>query len=188
MTREKGILCCFLPWSCSLKHERTIILLSKEKRSWASHRGQICFPFAGFFLNCKYFCLSIYKFFSINLWGRIFFQLWVARLFILFTRPPAESINQEINEPSYEMVGVKITVTNYGHFFSCWFFIFFSDNSKCFHRNGFEMHILIILYTVCTCDTLVPTRILKSEISWFCFDFPKWGPVSFIITDFNVFV
>ena len=33
--------------------------------------------------------------------------------------------NQEINEPSYEMVGVKITVTNYGqtksyfwHFFS----------------------------------------------------------------------
>ena len=45
--------------------------------------------------------------------------------------PPAESIgcpqtNQEINEPSYEMVGVKITVTYYGqiksyfwHFFSC---------------------------------------------------------------------
>ncbi len=103
--------------------------------------------------------------------------------------------NQEINEPSYEMVGVKITVTNYGqnksyfwHFFSCWFFIFFSDNSKCFHRNGFEMYILIIIYTVCTCDTLVPTRILNSEISWFCFDFPKWGPVSFIITDFNVFV
>jgi hypothetical protein len=34
--------------------------------------------------------------------------------------------NQEINEPSYEMVGVKITVTNYGqnksyiwHFLSC---------------------------------------------------------------------
>ena len=34
--------------------------------------------------------------------------------------------NQEINEPSYEMVGVKITVTYYGqnksyvwHFFSC---------------------------------------------------------------------
>jgi hypothetical protein len=25
-----------------------------------------------------------------------------------------QSINQEINEPSYEMVGVKITVTNYG--------------------------------------------------------------------------
>jgi hypothetical protein len=47
----------------------------------------------------------------------------VARLFILFTKtarpPPAESIgcpqkNQEINEPSYDMVGVKITVTNYG--------------------------------------------------------------------------
>ena len=97
--------------------------------------------------------------------------------------------------PSYEMVGVKITVSNYGqsksyfwHFFSCWFFIFFSDNSKCFHRNGFEMYILIIIYTVCTCDTLVSTRILNSEISWFCFDFPKWGPVSFIITDFNVFV
>jgi hypothetical protein len=34
--------------------------------------------------------------------------------------------NQEINKPSYEMVGVKITVKNYGqnklyfcHFFSC---------------------------------------------------------------------
>ena len=58
--------------------------------------------------------------------------------------------------PSYEMVGVKITVSNYGqsksyfwHFFSCWFFIYFSDNSKCFHRNGFEMYILIIIYTVC---------------------------------------
>jgi hypothetical protein len=25
---------------------------------------------------------------------------------------------------------------------------FFSDNSKCFHRNGFEMYILIIIYTV----------------------------------------
>jgi hypothetical protein len=50
------------------------------------------------------------------------------------------------------------------------------------------MYILIIIYTVCKCDTLVPTRILNSEISWFCFDFPKWGPVAFIITDFNVFV
>ena len=104
-------------------------------------------------------------------------------------------INQEINEPSYEMVGVKITVTNYGQnnrIFGIFFlvdFLFSSlDNSKCFHRNGFEMSILIIFYTVCTCDTLVPTRILYSEISWFCFDFPKWDPVSFIITDFNVFV
>ena len=35
--------------------------------------------------------------------------------------------------------------------------------------------ILIIIHTVYTCDTLVPTRILNSEISWFCFDFPKWG-------------
>jgi hypothetical protein len=49
-------------------------------------------------------------------------------------------------------------------------------NSKCFHRNGFEMYILMIIYIVCTCDTLVPTRILKFEISWFCFDFPNWGP------------
>jgi hypothetical protein len=88
---------------------------------------------------------------------------------------------------------MKWLVSNYGqnksyfwHFFSCWFFIFFSDNSKCFHLNGFEMYILIIIYRVCICDTLVPTRILNSEISWFCFDFPKWGPVSFIITDFNV--
>ena len=142
--------------------------------------------------------------------ARIFFQLWVARLFILFTKaarsplspspPPLRNqlvvpkTNQEINEPSYEMVGVKITVTNYGqnksyiwHFLSCWFFIFFSDNSKCFHRNGFEMYILLIIYTVCTCDTLVPTRILNSEISWFCFDFPKWGPMSFIINDLSSF-
>ena len=94
-------------------------------------------------------------------------------------------INQEINEPSYEMVGV-ILWTKWLYF--CQFFIFFSDNSKCFHRNGFEMYILIIIYTACTCNTLVPTRILIPEISWFCFDFPKWGPVSFIITDFNVFV
>ena len=101
----------------------------------------------------------------------------MARLFILFTktaRPSSRNqlivpkTNQEINESSYEMVGVKITVTYYGHyksyfwhFFSCWFFIFFSDNSKCFHRNGFEMYILIIIYTVCTCDTLVPTSILN---------------------------
>ena len=100
----------------------------------------------------------------------------MARLFILFTKtarpPPSRNqlvvpkTNQEINEPSYEMVGVKIKVTNYGqnksyfwHFFSCSFFIFFSDNSKCFHRNSFGMYILIIIYTVCTCDTLVPTRI-----------------------------
>ena len=60
--------------------------------------------------------------------ARIFFQLCVARLFILFTKtaipstppPPHRNqlvvakTNQEINEPSYEMVGVKITVTNYG--------------------------------------------------------------------------
>ena len=149
---------------------------------------------------------DFYFFFSMKQRPKFFFQLWVARLFILFTktaRPSSRNqlivpkTNQEINESSYEMVGVKITVTNYGqsksyfwHFFSCWVFIFFSDNSKCFHRNGFEMHILIIIYTVCTCDTLVPTRILNSEISWFSFDFPKWGPVrvSFIITDFNVFV
>jgi hypothetical protein len=101
----------------------------------------------------------------------------------LFYQLVVPKTNQEINEPSYEMVGVKITVTNYGqnksyfwHFFSCWFFIFFSDNSKCFHRNGFEMYILIIIYTVCTCDTLVPMRILNSEISWFYSLFPQMGP------------
>jgi hypothetical protein len=49
--------------------------------------------------------------------ARIFFQLWGARLFILFTK-------------------------------TCWFFIFFSDNSKCFHRNGFEMYLLIIMKEV----------------------------------------
>ena len=52
--------------------------------------------------------------------ARIFFQLWVARLFILFTKtarppplPPRNQLvvpktNQEINEPSYEVVGVKL--------------------------------------------------------------------------------
>ena len=57
--------------------------------------------------------------------ARISFQLWVARLFILYTktaRPPpppprnqlvVPKINQEIHEPSYEMVGVKITVACY---------------------------------------------------------------------------
>ena len=160
------------------------------------------------FIKNEYYSVQASKFFYLlRSKGQNFFpQLWVARLFILYTktaRPPSPSAElidcpqnkPGINEPSYEMVGVKITVTNYGqsksyfwHFFSCWFFIFFSDNSKCFHRNGFEMYILIIIYTVCTCDTLVPTRILDSEISWFCFDFPKWSPVSFIITDFNVFV
>ena len=77
-------------------------------------------------------------------------------------------INQEINEPSYEMVGVKITVTNYGQnnrifglfFLVDFLFSFLTLNSKCFHHNGFEMYILIIIYTVCTCDTLVPTRFL----------------------------
>ena len=128
-------------------------------------------------------------------------------LFILFTKssrappppPPPRNqlivlkINQEINEPSYEMVGVKITVTDYGQsngilvIFILVDFLSSSLTTWC-HRNGLEMYILIIIYTVCACDTLVPTRILNSEISWFCFDFPKWGPVSFIITDFNVFV
>jgi hypothetical protein len=106
--------------------------------------------------------------------------LWDKECVLSFTSPPplkqlvVPKANQEINEPSYEMVGVKITVTSYGqnksyfwHFFSCWFFIFFSDNSKCFYRNGFEMYLLIIIYTICTCDTLVPTGILNSEILTF---------------------
>jgi hypothetical protein len=50
-----------------------------------------------------------------------FFQLWVARLFILFTKTPC-------------------------------YFIFFSDNSKCFHRNGFEMYIPIIIYKWIFCQ------------------------------------
>jgi hypothetical protein len=52
--------------------------------------------------------------------ARIFFQLCLARLFILYTktaRPPSPSAElidcpqnkPGINEPSYEMVGVKIT-------------------------------------------------------------------------------
>ena len=105
-------------------------------------------------------------------------------------------INQEINEPSYEMVGVKITVTNYGQnnrIFGIYFLVDFLFSSLTTPNVFIVMVlkctcILIIIYTVCTCNTLVPTRFLNSEISWFCFDFPKWDPVSFIITDFNVFV
>ena len=59
--------------------------------------------------------------YSMEQWPEFFFQLWVDRLFILFTktvRPRNQlvvpKINQELNEPSYEMVDVKITVTNYG--------------------------------------------------------------------------
>ena len=92
--------------------------------------------------------------------------------------------NQEINEPSYEMVGVKITVTNYGqiksyfcHFFSCWFFIFFSDNSKCFHRNGFEMYILIIIYTVQLYMRYVSSdEDFKFRDFLVLFRFPQMGP------------
>jgi hypothetical protein len=101
-----------------------------------------------------------------------------------------------INEPSYEMVGVKMTVTYYGQnnrIFGIFFLVDFLFSSLTTPNVFIVMIlkctcILIIIYTFCTCDTLVPTRILNSEISWFCFDFPKWGPVSFIITDFNVFV
>jgi hypothetical protein len=43
---------------------------------------------------------------------------WPDYLFYLQTPPwnqlVVPKIYQEINEPSYEMVGVKITVTNYG--------------------------------------------------------------------------
>ena len=68
-------------------------------------------------------------FFFYLLWSKgqnLFPQLWVARLFILYTKtaryppPPAQyqtvvpKINQEINESSYKMVGVKITVACYG--------------------------------------------------------------------------
>ena len=99
-------------------------------------------------------------------------------------------INQDLNEPSYE------TVTYYGqnnHIFGIFSLVDFLFSSPTIPNVFIVMVlkctcILIIIYTFCTCDTLVPTRILNSEISWFCFDFPKWGPVSFIITDFNVFV
>jgi len=63
------------------------------------------------------------KFSQVRIFDRKFIRHIVqARLFYLFSmeqRPPRNQlvvpkINQEINEPSYEMVGVKITVTNYG--------------------------------------------------------------------------
>ena len=139
--------------------------------------------------------------------ARIFFSNfgWPDYLFYLqkLPDPPPNQlvvpkINQVINEPSYEMVGVEITVASacYGQnnrIFGIFFLVDFLFSSLTTPNVFIVMVlkctcILIIIYTVCTCNTLVPTRILNSEISWFCFDFPKWGPVSFIITDFNVFV
>jgi hypothetical protein len=79
-------------------------------------------------------------------------------------------------ETNQEISVMDKTSRIFGIFFSCWFFIFFSENSKCFHRNGFEMYILIIIYTVCPCDTLVPTRILNSEISWLVSISPNGAP------------
>jgi hypothetical protein len=147
---------------------------------------------------CQFQCLC--PVFRIN-WFKYFFQQhWESEYFFrkkTITPPPFQLngrtlINFRMHRSDDCRSWNIITNVNrwahvsfwFWHFISCWFFIFFSDNSKCFRRNGFEMYILIIIYTVCTCDTLVPTRILNSEISWFCFDFPKWGPVSFIITDF----
>jgi hypothetical protein len=58
---------------------------------------------------------------------------WPDYLFYLqkLSDPPQNQLvvpktNQEINEPSYEMVGVKITVTNYGQNKS-YFHFFFSS-------------------------------------------------------------
>ena len=69
---------------------------------------------------------------------------WPDHLFYLQKPPPR---NQMVVRK------IRITVANYGQnnrtfglFIPCWFFISFSDNSKCFHRNGFEMYILIIIY------------------------------------------
>ena len=77
-----------------------------------------------FFIKNKYYSVQARLLFLFSMEQRpeFFFQLWVARLFILFTTrlPPPRNqmvvpkINQEINEPSYKMVGVKITVACYG--------------------------------------------------------------------------
>jgi hypothetical protein len=83
------------------------------------------------FIKNEYYSVQASKFFYLlRSKGQNFFpQLWVARLFILYTKtarppppppPPAQNqtvvpkINQEINEPSYKMIGVKITVACYG--------------------------------------------------------------------------
>ena len=69
----------------------------------------------------------------------MFFQLRVARLFISFTKtarlPPTlqnQLVVPKINEASYEMVGVKITVSNYGQnnrIFGIFFLVDFSFSS-----------------------------------------------------------
>ena len=80
------------------------------------------------FIKNEYYSVQASKFFYLlRSKGQNFFpQLWVARIFILYTKtarhplPPPQNqtvvpkINQEINEPSYKMVGVKITVACYG--------------------------------------------------------------------------
>ena len=88
---------------------------------------------------------------------------------------PAESIGCPQNKPGNKRTKIwnGWCQNNGDKLCTKYFFIFFSDNSKCFHRIGFEMYILIIIYTVCTCDTLVPMRILNSEISWFYSLFPQ---------------
>ena len=99
-----------------------------------------------FFIKNEYYSVQVRLFFYF-LWskGQNFFSNfgWPDYLFYLQncqTPHPLRNqmvvpkINQEINEPSYEMVGVKITVTNYGQnnrifglFFLVDFLLFFSD-------------------------------------------------------------
>ena len=129
-----------------------------------------------------------------TLGGQIIYFIYKNCQTPLFPPPPAESIGCPQNKPGNKRTklwnGWCQNMDKISRIFGIFFLVDFLFSSpttpKCFHRNGFVRYILILIYTLCTCDTLVPTRILDSEISWFCFDFPKWSPVSFIITDFNV--
>ena len=79
-------------------------------------------------------------------------------------------INQEINEPSYEMVGVNITVTYHG-------------------QNNRIFGIFFLVDFLFSSLTTPNVFIIHSEISWFCFDFPKWGhsllPISMFLSSFS---
>ena len=91
---------------------------------------------------------------------------------------PAESIGCPQNKPGNKRTKIwnGWCQNNGDKLCTKYFFIFFSDNSKCFHRIGFEMYILIIMYTVCEWDTLVPMEDFKFWDFLVLFQFPQMGP------------
>ena len=75
--KRKGNIMLFSTMELLTKAWTNHYFTFKGKEELGFSSGPDLFSLAGFFLNCKYFCLSIYKFFSINLWGRIFFLKYI---------------------------------------------------------------------------------------------------------------